>query len=195
MLGDDPRQDRQIWLRRVQAARLVDDARRGERAALSLLVRTWTPKLGAHAWRLLGDADEAREAVSGSWARIIEALPALRDAHAFPAFAYRMVTRQCAAMVGAKVRQRALHSALRADEGGSDKACASADSPERAAETDALHRAIRALPPDQRAAITLHYFEDMSVAEIAVALDTPAGTVKTRLLHARARLRLALQGD
>lgn len=191
MLGDDPRSERQIWLRRVQAARLVDDARRGERAALSLLVRTWTPKLGAHAWRLLGNADEAREAVSGAWARIIEALPALRDAHAFPAFAYRIVTRQCAAMVGAKVRQRRLHGALEADRAIE----ASGDSPERAAETGALHRAIRALSPDQRAAITLHYFEDLSVAEIAVALDTPAGTIKTRLMHARARLRLALQGE
>ena len=64
------------------------------------------------------------------------------------------------------------------------------DGPERAA----LARAIRGLPPGQRAAIALHHFEDMSIAETAVALDVPAGTVKTRLMHARRALRAALEG-
>jgi RNA polymerase sigma-70 factor (ECF subfamily) len=35
----------------------------------------------------------------------------------------------------------------------------------------------------------------MSVAEVAVALDVPAGTVKTRLMHARRKLRAALEGE
>ena len=35
----------------------------------------------------------------------------------------------------------------------------------------------------------------MSVAEVAVALDVPAGTVKTRLMHARRKLRETLQGE
>lgn len=35
----------------------------------------------------------------------------------------------------------------------------------------------------------------MSVAEVAVALDVPVGTVKTRLMHARRKLRIALEGD
>jgi RNA polymerase sigma-70 factor (ECF subfamily) len=35
----------------------------------------------------------------------------------------------------------------------------------------------------------------MSVAEVAVAVDAPAGTVKTRLMHARRKLRAALEGD
>jgi DNA-directed RNA polymerase specialized sigma24 family protein len=65
---------------------------------------------------------------------------------------------------------------------------------------DQLHRlerlraAVRALPPEQRAAIALFYFEGMTVAETAVALDVPAGTVKTRLMHARRKLRNALEG-
>jgi RNA polymerase sigma-70 factor (ECF subfamily) len=35
----------------------------------------------------------------------------------------------------------------------------------------------------------------MSIAEVAVALDVPAGTVKTRLMHARRTLRAVLEGD
>jgi RNA polymerase sigma-70 factor (ECF subfamily) len=51
------------------------------------------------------------------------------------------------------------------------------------------------LPPGQQAAIALYHLEEMSVAQVAVALDVPAGTVKTRLMHARLKLRAALEGD
>ena len=57
------------------------------------------------------------------------------------------------------------------------------------------HLAAERLPPEQRAAIALFHIEDMSVAEVAVALDVPAGTVKTRLMTARAKLREAFEGD
>ncbi|CAN5227035.1 hypothetical protein BH24PSE1_BH24PSE1_04980 [soil metagenome] len=58
-----------------------------------------------------------------------------------------------------------------------------------------LASAMEALPADQRSAVALFYLEEMSVAQVAVALEIPAGTVKTRLLHARRKLRLALEGE
>ena len=58
-----------------------------------------------------------------------------------------------------------------------------------------LYAAIAALPTPQRAALALFYTEGLSVAEVAVALDIPLGTVKTRLMNARARLRAHLTGD
>lgn len=59
-----------------------------------------------------------------------------------------------------------------------------------------MRRAIDALPPDQRAALALVYLHELSVAEAALALDAPEGTIKTRLMHARRKLRdhLTLQG-
>ncbi|MDP8994590.1 MAG: ECF-type sigma factor, partial [Pseudomonadota bacterium] len=62
-------------------------------------------------------------------------------------------------------------------------------------DADQLRAAIRALPPGQRSAVALFHLEEMSVAEVAVALDVPAGTVKTRLMHARRKLRAALEGE
>jgi RNA polymerase sigma-70 factor (ECF subfamily) len=57
-----------------------------------------------------------------------------------------------------------------------------------------VRAAVRALPPDQRAAVALFYFEDLNIADTAIALDVPAGTVKTRLMHARRKLRETLDG-
>jgi RNA polymerase sigma-70 factor (ECF subfamily) len=52
--------------------------------------------------------------------------------------------------------------------------------------------AVQALPPDQRAAIVLRYYLDLSEAEMAERLDCPPGTVKWRLHAARQRLRTLL---
>ena len=172
---------------RALDAFLVASARTGDRHAYGLLARRWHNRLLAHAWRLLGDAEAARDAVQAAWGDMLRSLPRLRDEAAFPAWAYRIVSRRCARQIRSLQRDRLLaeQAAVPGDEGSVPPGL----------EVDALHSAIAALPPDQRAAIALFYLEDMSVAQVAVALDVPAGTVKTRLMHARRKLRAALEGD
>ena len=58
----------------------------------------------------------------------------------------------------------------------------------------ALGRALAQLPPEQRAVVELTYFHGCSYPEIAVVLDCPVNTVKTRMFHARRRLRGLLAG-
>ena len=175
------------------AARLLDeflvaDARAGGRGALDRLVRRWQPKLVAHAWRLTGDRELARDAAQTGWGEIVRGLGSLRDERAFPAWAYRIVSRACAREIAGAVRRRELASALASE---------AADAAEPIAPSDAerLQAAIRRLPPGERAAIALHHFEDLRVAEVAVALAVPVGTVKTRLMNARRKLRSILEGE
>jgi RNA polymerase sigma-70 factor (ECF subfamily) len=49
------------------------------------------------------------------------------------------------------------------------------------------------LPQEQRAMLSLHYLDGMSVTEIGRVLDVPAGTVKSRLHHARNHLKRELE--
>jgi RNA polymerase sigma factor (sigma-70 family) len=55
-----------------------------------------------------------------------------------------------------------------------------------------LGKALAALSPDHRAVIELTYFEGHSCAEIAEIMRCPVNTVKTRMFHARRRLRMLL---
>lgn len=171
---------------RALDAYLAAAARTGDRKALALLFKRWNPRLTAHAWRLLGDRDLAADAVQEAWVEIVRGLARLADTGAFAAWAYRIASRRCAKAIGRVVRDRHRAEAL----SGEGEAAAPPD-------PDALRlrQAMDALPQDQRAAIALFYLEDMSVAEVAVALAVPAGTVKTRLMHARHKLRAALEGD
>jgi RNA polymerase sigma-70 factor, ECF subfamily len=52
-----------------------------------------------------------------------------------------------------------------------------------------LSEAIARLSEEQRAVVHLFYGEDLSVHEIASVLAVPAGTIKSRLFHARATLK------
>lgn len=169
-------------------AYLVAAARTGDRAAFVALLKRWDGRLVAHARRLLGDGELARDAVQEAWAEIARGLGRLQDEQAFPAWAFRIVSRRCARAIASNRRARAIAAELAAAPDVEDEPVV------EGREIDRLRAAIRRLPPDQRAAIALFYFEDLSVAEVAVALDTPAGTIKTRLMHARRKLRAELEG-
>jgi len=170
---------------RALDAYLVASARIGDRKAFALLFRRWNGKLLAHAWRLLGDSEAAKDAVQDGWAEIVRGLPRLGDDGAFPPWAYRIVSRRCARAIGRYVRDRKIEAAA-------EQAADVSDDPP---DLERLRREISALPPEQGAAIALFYLEEMSVAETAVALAVPAGTVKTRLMHARRKLRSVLEGE
>lgn len=55
-----------------------------------------------------------------------------------------------------------------------------------------LAEAVAALAPRQRAAVVLHYYEDLPLVEIAQVLQVSESTVKQHLHRARARLAEAL---
>jgi RNA polymerase sigma-70 factor (ECF subfamily) len=58
-----------------------------------------------------------------------------------------------------------------------------------------MRDAVNSLPLKHRIVITLHYLQDFSLPEIAYILDTPVGTVKSRLHHARKALRSQLEAQ
>lgn len=166
---------------------LAGAARLGDRKAFAVLVLRWQKKLLVHAWRLLRDEEAAKDAVQEAWAEIVRALPHLKDERLFGPWAYRIVSRRCARQIGAMISRRRLEAAL------------ALEPPPEASEARPLEGRVRSalsgLPREQQAAIALYHLEEMSVAEVAIALDVPAGTVKTRLMHARRKLRAALEGD
>ncbi len=55
--------------------------------------------------------------------------------------------------------------------------------------------ALRELTPEHRAVIELTYFQGAGYSEIAQIVGCPVGTVKTRMFHARRRLRALLTGE
>lgn len=177
------------------AQRLYDEylaaaARAGDRGAWERLVVRWQPRLLRHAHRLCGDAELARDRVQEAWVEIVRGLRRLDDVVAFPAWAFRIVTRRCQ-RGGSQADWAAVEDVADLDtlQEPDDR-----DHAATAVDVDRVLAAMRGLPPPQRAALALFYLDHLSVAEIAIALDVPPGTVKTRLMHARRKVRAHLEG-
>jgi len=177
---------------RVFAEYLVVLAQAGEPRAFARLVAHWQPRLLAHAARLSGRADAARDAVQDAWLAIARGIARLDDPARFGVWAYRIVTRKCADAMRGEIRARRTNAAFAAEPTGVPPPAPDAEILAGDAAV-ALRRALAALSPDHRAVLGLFYADEMSVGDIASVLGIPPGTVKSRLFHARNHLKHALE--
>ncbi len=144
----------------------------------------------AWAWRLAArltrDADSADDALQELWLRALRRPPELsgepQAARPWIAVALRRMAETAARR--SRARRERDNAAARAE----------AQPPaERALELEALRRtvvdAVLALPDAYRDVVLLHYFDGLSLAQIARRTNTPASTVRSQLARAQARLR------
>jgi RNA polymerase sigma-70 factor (ECF subfamily) len=160
----------------------------GRADAFAALYDRWHGRLLAHAARLVGRArlDRAEDACQDAWVAIGTGITRLSDPRRFPAWAYSIVTRRVADDARRAARAgRALEQLLSETVNAIDPPGDSRD------ERTDLRVALDELPSQDRALLRLVYLEELSVAETAEALAVPVGTVKSRLFHARQRLRRA----
>ena len=169
---------------------LIALIRGGSREAFDRLARRWTPKLLRYATRVLGVPEGARDVVQETWIAAIRGLNRLEDPARFPAWLYGIAHRKCVDGIRVAQRQRRLAASVEQD------LVVAAGDPCRPApgESADLAMAIAQLGKEQRDVVHLFYGEDLGIEDIASILDVPAGTVKSRLHHARESLRKQL-GD
>jgi RNA polymerase sigma-70 factor (ECF subfamily) len=167
---------------------LVLRCQEGDASAFDELIGRWQERLWRHAWRLTGSRDAAWDVLQEAWLTVSRDIRGLQDAAAFPAWAYRITSNRCHDWIRRESRRR------RADEAYAEQA-QRAESETRRTDPRAveLDEALSRLPGRDRAILSLRYAEEFAVAEIAEILQIPEGTVKSRLHHARERLRRYLE--
>ncbi len=178
--------------KQIVDAYLVACAALGERAAQEQLVERYHHRFLRHACRLLGNVEQAKDVVQEGWIDILRGLPKLNDENAFAAWSFRIITRKCFGHISTRRKRAQTLRTMECEPAPANNAEAEF---ELAAERRSLQAALAELSPEHQAAIALFYLEEMSVAETAVALDIPVGTVKSRLLNARKKLRAVLEGE
>lgn len=173
---------------------LVLRAQGGDSRALGVLARRWNDRLLVHACRLTGERDAGLDVVQEAWVAIVRGLPKLDDASRFPAWAYRIVGNKSRDWIRSRRRSRSRDQRL-AREPAPEPVVLETSSEDTAGGSERLRAELRRLDPDHRVVLSLFYLEGFKVRQIAEALGLPAGTVKSRLFHARERLRSALTDE
>ena len=130
---------------------------------------------------ILGDAQEAEDAVQETYLRYLEKRPELKDENHEKAWLLKVTANRCKSVL----RQRSRHPTAElldvypAPEGGSRE----------------LVEAVLALPANQRAAVHLFYYEGYTSEEIGAILGQRPGTVRSHLSRARETLRKYLSDN
>jgi RNA polymerase sigma-70 factor (sigma-E family) len=131
---------------------------------------------------LLGDPGRAEEVVQEAFVRTYAGWSRIRRPERAQWYLRRAVVNGCRSAARRRVTEDRGNRILAVvDEGGEDEE-------ERAGRVQSVLQAVRALPPRQREAVVLRYYEDLPEATIAATLGCSVGTVKSQLSKARARL-------
>jgi len=174
--------------------RLALRARSGDDSAFDELMRATEERVLTVAWRLLGTREEARDAAQESFLRAYRHLRGFRPDREFEAWLYRIVVNVCRD----HFRRRRFRPTVPMEtigEAGSGEPSTAATSEERLLEEERrslVLRALDALPVRERAALVLRDLEGKTSEEAAAILGTTAGTVRSQLASARAKLKVAI---
>ena len=166
---------------------LVLRAQAGEEDPLRLLVERWNVRLRRHALRLTDDPEGAAEVMQEAWLAIVRGLRRLEDPACFRRWAYKIVSRRSADWVRSRQANRSRTEPLIEDPVATQHETTKDDLQSR------LRESMRSLPQQDRVILGMRYVDAIPILEIAEVLGIPAGTVKSRLHYARARLKNALE--
>lgn len=166
---------------------LVERHLAGDHDAFNQLAARHQDRLYRLAYRLIGNHEDALDAVQEVLLRLLRALPSFRGEARFSTWLYRLAANTC---VDCRRQQRAprteaLHADLPDDtpEQDPDHQC------EKGFRTTVVEHALRELPDDQRLVLVLRDLEGLSNPAAAEVLGIEVGTLKARLHRARGALR------
>jgi RNA polymerase sigma factor (sigma-70 family) len=141
-----------------------------------------------YAYAVLGDFHSAEDASQEAFIAAWRHLPSLREPAAFPGWLRRLVRTECHRMT----RKSRPTIPLDASQNVPDEEPDPHALAEKGEMRDAVLEAIASLPENERMVTTLFFINGYSQGEIAGFLETPLGTVKSRLFSAKRRLRRGL---
>lgn len=165
---------------------LVRRAQRGDQKALDALLREHYDSVRAVCHRIVINSDDADDATQIALIAIVRALPSFDGRSKFSTWVYRIATNSALDELRRIGRRAIPHDSqifvsmpVADASGGVD------------AQMD-VSAALRQVPEEFRVALVLRHIADLEYDEIAIILDVPVGTVRSRLSRGRAQLSTLL---
>ena len=180
-----------MGIERVESsdAELVRRVRAGDIGAYGALVSRYRDRLGRYALHMLGDREDAEEALQDSFVRAHRSLARCDDPARFGAWLYGILVNRCRTAGARAARRRRMFvrdaSAL--------QGASRADQSQRLEWTDAVDRALARLAPEYREAFLLKHVEDLEYEEIAGLTGAGVSALKMRVKRAREQLQRYLR--
>jgi RNA polymerase sigma-70 factor (ECF subfamily) len=170
-------------------AELVRRVLAGDTSAYGGLVARYRDRLGRYAVHMLGDREDAEEALQDAFVRGYRSLERCDDPERFGAWLYGILVNRCRTAGARAVRRGRMFVRDEAALNG-----APFPSPvERSDFDDVVRRALARLAPEQREAFLLKYVEGLEYEEMARLTGAGVSALKMRVKRAREQLQAILR--
>lgn len=166
-----------MWVLRAQV---------GDRDALDALLRRIQQPSLRYLESVMQDRALAEDALQEFLLILCRKLKTLRDPALFRPWCFRIASRHAFKTLRRERRWRRDRSELRAS---NTPLTDDSESLDDILDANQIASSLDRLSPLIRAVIALHYLEEMSIGEVAAALEIPSGTVKSRLAYGLRELR------
>ncbi|MDX1537397.1 RNA polymerase sigma factor [Arsukibacterium sp.] len=176
-------------MQQAQLDLLVLAMQDGDKRAFTLLYQHYHRDLRRFAAYLLANPAAAEDLVQNVWLKVSRRITRLNDPAVFTSWLYRAVRWEVLdyQKQAANCKQQAVDvDALPAQ-------VSPANSQQRADDSGDLSKALALLAAEERLVLQLHYLHELELNQIALIVDIPLGTVKSRLHRARQQLYQQLQ--
>ena len=170
----------------MDEAQLLRKACQGDGPAVRALYERYSPRVYAVVRRIAGDDDLAQDYAQEAWIRAIRALPTFRGDARFSTWLHRIAVNSALQAVR---REESRHKR----EAPMPESIAVAPPSRDALLSQRLEWALDLLPERMRKVLILHDVEGYTHDEIGELLGTAAGTSKSQLFKARAKMRVLLK--
>lgn len=171
---------------------IVELVQQGDKEAYNILVLRYQHKVCDIAYKYVNNYVDANDVAQESFIRAYRALANFRGESSFYTWLYRIVCNTAKSFLEQNQKHR---YSVDVDDPDFDSQqdvrglLTTNDSPDALLESDELQKIIRQamdeLPEDLKRAIVLREVEEMSYEDIALIMDTPIGTVRSRIFRAR----------
>lgn len=160
----------------------------GDVEAFARLVDRHYDRCSRIAIRILGNREDAEEAIQDAFLRAFRALGDYEDRERFSAWLTRILVNQCRTVLARSRRREAVFLDL-----DTQRMEFVADAEQDGGSWPELDRALMQLPAEQREAIVLRYADDLTYEEMSRITGAGQSALKMRVQRAFARLRALLQ--
>jgi len=159
----------------------IERCRAGDKEAFRHVVEHYQAEAIGHAVAILGNCEDAMDAVQEAFIDTFQALDRIDLARRFYPWFYIILRNRCYKLAAGR-KKREMNISDETEIG----APASSIRPE---DTMLLEQVMLELPIEDRELITLRHLDGLSYEELAERLEVPQGTIMSRLYYARKKLR------
>ncbi|MGG4217147.1 sigma-70 family RNA polymerase sigma factor [Paenibacillus jamilae] len=169
----------------------IQQVQAGEIQDYAYIVQEYQRQIFVYCWRLLGNEQEAEEAVQDIFVNAFEKISRYKPAAGFSSWLYKMAYHHCLNLIRRKKLQRKFRLSLfTSTNGTSDSA---AQIMERQLFSEPLSRALDQLNAEERNLLVLRIFEEKTFGEIAEIMNKSEDATKKKYGRTKTKLKKIME--